>query len=120
MAAATTTLGAGLLAFAGEGEPAHFTSGGAEANLTATLAALARQFPAWADEGVRALPGAPVLYASSEAHGSLVKIARMAGLGAGAARAVPARADLTLDPDALARRMEEDARDGRAPFLVVP
>jgi aromatic-L-amino-acid decarboxylase len=102
-----------------EAPAAHFTSGGAEANLTAALAALARAFPAWADEGVRALAARPVLYGSSEAHGSLVKIARMTGLGAGAVRSVPARRDLAMDVDALARRMEDDAAAGLAPFLVV-
>lgn len=96
-----------------------FTSGGAEANHTALLAALAAAFPDWARGGVRALPAQPTLYVSSEAHHSLAKAARLAGLGDDATRVVPARDDLRMDVDALAARVRADRGEGSAPFLVV-
>lgn len=98
---------------------AHFTSGGAEANLTAVLVALAHHFPEAAEDGLAAVDGRPSFYVSREAHHSFAKVARMAGLGTGAAREVGLRPDRTLDPKALDRRMAEDAAEGRRPFLVV-
>lgn len=98
---------------------AHFTSGGAEANLAATLAALATRCPAAATGGVRALDRQPVLYLSSESHHSFVKVARMTGLGTDAVREVPLTAGFVMDPEALDRMMAEDADRGLQPFLVV-
>src|SRR5579884_1011909 len=54
-----------------------FASGGAEANHTAVLVALAAAFPQFGSAGVRALPGQPRLYTSGEAHHSFRKAARM-------------------------------------------
>ena len=41
---------------------AHFTSGGAESNLSAVVAALTRAFPNYLEDGLRQLPAAPVIY----------------------------------------------------------
>jgi glutamate/tyrosine decarboxylase-like PLP-dependent enzyme len=101
-----------------EGDAATFTSGGAEANLTAALAALARGFPQWEEGGLRALSARPALYASAEAHHSLLKVARLTGLGAGALREVSVDARLRLDPVALERRIAEDRAQGFAPLLI--
>jgi len=98
---------------------ATFTTGGAEANLQGVLCALAARAPAWARAGVAALPGPAVLYASEEAHHSLVKIARACGLGEDALRLVAADARLALDPAALARAVAEDRAAGRWPLMVV-
>jgi aromatic-L-amino-acid decarboxylase len=95
-----------------------FTSGGAEANLTAVLVALERHFPEAAVDGVQAIQGRPTLYASSEAHHSLIKIARITGLGHRALRLVPATPELQLDPEALRERVLRDRADGHRPFLV--
>ncbi len=96
-----------------------FASGGAEANHTAVLTALARIFPRYPEDGVRALPAAPVLYVSEEGHHSVMKAARVSGIGAGAVRVAPVGKDLKMDPAALARRIAEDRAAGLAPFLVV-
>lgn len=98
---------------------AHFTSGGAEANLAATLAALAMHCPAAATGGLRALDRQPVLYLSRESHHSLVKAARMSGLGTDAVRDVPLDAGYRIDAEALDRMMTDDAAKGFHPFLVV-
>jgi aromatic-L-amino-acid decarboxylase len=96
-----------------------FTSGGAEANLTAVLVALERHFPETTADGLAALGGQPTLYASPEAHDSFAKVARITGLGHGALRTVPATVDLELDPDALREQVLADRAAGERPFLVV-
>jgi glutamate/tyrosine decarboxylase-like PLP-dependent enzyme len=96
-----------------------FASGGAEANHTAVLTALVHAFPGFAEQGVRSLPRAPVLYASSEAHHSLLKAARLCGLGTAAVRAIPADAALKLDVAALERQIATDRAAGLDPFFVV-
>ncbi|HKE18178.1 MAG TPA: pyridoxal-dependent decarboxylase [Kofleriaceae bacterium] len=96
-----------------------FTTGGAEANLTAVLVALARHFPTCADDGVAGLERRPTLYASDQAHDSFVKIAHATGLGRRAVQRVASDERRRLDVAALAERIARDRRAGRAPFLVV-
>ncbi|WP_301174627.1 pyridoxal phosphate-dependent decarboxylase family protein [Actinomadura geliboluensis] len=96
-----------------------FTSGGAEANMTAVLLALTRTWPRYGEEGLRALPGRPVMYASAESHLAWLKIAHAAGLGRDAVRLVPVGPDLRMDTGALAERVAADRADGDLPFLVV-
>jgi glutamate/tyrosine decarboxylase-like PLP-dependent enzyme len=96
-----------------------FTSGGAEANHTAMLAALTHAFPEFARSGVRGLAGRPVCYASAESHHSLLKAARVCGLGLEALRVVPVDAGLRLDPASLAELIRRDRAAGDLPFLVV-
>lgn len=96
-----------------------FTSGGAEANHTAVLCALTHAFPEFAGEGLRALGGQPTLYVSGQAHDSLLKAARLCGLGTAAAREVPVDEGLCLRPDLLAEAVARDRRDGARPFLAV-
>lgn len=110
---------AGALGFDPETTAAHFTSGGAEANLTAVLVALADRIPEAAEDGLAALGGRPTLYVSREAHHSFAKIARMAGLGTRGLREVRVDRRLALDPRALNRTLRADVREGRRPFLVV-
>jgi aromatic-L-amino-acid decarboxylase len=98
---------------------ASFTSGGAEANLSAVIVALTRAFPRYGEGGLRAVPAWPTIYLSAEAHHSFSKIAHITGLGRAALRAVATDGSLRMDLDDLARRVAEDRRDGRAPFMVV-
>jgi len=105
------------------GFPAHaaatFTSGGAEANLSAVIVALTRAFPAYGEGGLRSLPATPTVYLTGEAHHSFNKIAHMTGLGRQALRIVATDRDLKMDLADLAKRVTEDRRDGFAPFLVI-
>jgi aromatic-L-amino-acid/L-tryptophan decarboxylase len=96
-----------------------FTSGGAEANLTAVLMALERHFPEAAEGGLVTLNARPTFYASTEAHHSLVKVARMTGLGHHAVRLIPPTGGLALDVGALGAQIARDRRAGERPFLVV-
>lgn len=80
-----------------------FTSGGAEANHTALLAALARRYPDWALRGVSGLPKRPALFVSAEAHLAWIKIARAAGLGSDSVRLIPPADHLRLTGPEIAR-----------------
>ena len=94
-------------------------SGGSMANLVAIVAAAAAADPEAPRRGVRALPGEPIVYASTAVHMSVPKAAAIAGLGRGAVRMLPADAEYRLDPAALDRAIVEDRRAGRVPICVV-
>jgi glutamate/tyrosine decarboxylase-like PLP-dependent enzyme len=104
-------------------EPDHldgtFASGGAEANHTALLSALASQFPEFARQGVRAIRGQPTLYISCEGHHSFLKAARLCGLGTDAVREIPVDNQWRMDVTALADQIADDRRNGFAPCFVV-
>lgn len=96
-----------------------FTSGGAEANLTAVALALHRSWPDWRDDGIDRRLGRPALYVSELAHDSLVKAARVCGLGGAAVRRVRTDSTLRLDSAALSRQIATDRTEGWRPFLIV-
>lgn len=96
-----------------------FCSGGAEANHTAVLTALTATQAEFARKGVRALAAQPVLYISAEGHHSILKAARLCGLGTEAVREIPVDEKLKLDCAALLRQIERDRAAGCAPFMIV-
>lgn len=96
-----------------------FTSGGAEANFTALLTALARAFPGYLRKGLKGIDADPVFYVSPESHHSFSKAAQMAGLGREAAREVALDEKFRLDPESLKRVVREDRDRGLSPFLAV-
>jgi glutamate/tyrosine decarboxylase-like PLP-dependent enzyme len=96
-----------------------FASGGMEANHTAVLAALTRQFPDFAAKGLRGLDAQPVFYVSSESHHSFLKAARLCGLGMDSVRHIEVDAALRMRPDCLRESIERDRANGFAPFLIV-
>jgi glutamate/tyrosine decarboxylase-like PLP-dependent enzyme len=110
---------AGVLGLPPDPLHANFTTGGAEANHTAVLAALADRFPEGGTGGLRALRTTPRIYLSSESHHSFVKIARMTGLGTDSLRSVPTNDGLAMDADALEQLVTEDLARGEVPLLVV-
>jgi glutamate/tyrosine decarboxylase-like PLP-dependent enzyme len=96
-----------------------FTSGGAEANQTALLAALTHRWPELASCGLRGLKQEPVFYVSAEGHHSFQKAARASGLGANSLREVEVADDLRMDLNFLRERILQDRAAGFTPFLVV-
>jgi glutamate/tyrosine decarboxylase-like PLP-dependent enzyme len=96
-----------------------FCSGGAEANHTAVLTALTHTQPEYGRGGVRALAAQPVLYISTEGHHSIIKAARLCGLGTDAVREIPVDDKLKMDCAALAAQIERDRADALAPFMIV-
>ncbi|HUA19321.1 MAG TPA: pyridoxal-dependent decarboxylase [Bryobacteraceae bacterium] len=98
---------------------ANFTSGGAEANLSAVIVALTRAFPEYGEHGLRHLAAQPTIYLTGESHHSFYKIAHMTGLGRRALRIVATGGNLKMDLDDLAKRVAQDRKNGFAPFLVI-
>jgi glutamate/tyrosine decarboxylase-like PLP-dependent enzyme len=98
---------------------ASFTTGGAEANLSAVIVALTRAFPDYGEGGLRTLSAPPTIYVTREAHDSFNKIAHMTGIGRRALRTVATDRDLKMDVGDLARRVADDRRNGFAPVMVV-
>ena len=89
------------------------TSGGSMATLTAVVAARRERLGGEAE-----IPRG-VVYTSDQAHHSVLKAALFAGIGAERVRALPTDASFRLRVDALEEAIDEDARAGLAPFLVV-
>lgn len=98
---------------------ATFSSGGMEANLSAAVVALTHAFPSYGEHGLRQLPATPSVYLTAEAHNGYNKIAHMTGLGRRALRIVATDRDMKMDPADLQRLVNEDRKNGFAPFMVV-
>jgi aromatic-L-amino-acid/L-tryptophan decarboxylase len=96
-----------------------FTTGGTEANLTATLLALHAHFPSVSSDGIRSIPGRATLYASQDSHLAWLKIAHLTGLGRRALRLVPCDGSLRMDLDALRDMLAADRASGALPFMVI-
>jgi len=97
---------------------AHFASGGAEANLTAVLAALTNAFPQYGEEGLISLNIQPLIYVSGEAHDSFTKICHITGIGRKALRKIKVDNNLKLDLGDLKKQISHDRREGYHPLLV--
>jgi len=87
------------------------TSGGSEANLTALVAARERL-----PEEER---GVAVLYVAEQRHWSIDRAAKVMGLRPDQLRPVPADDSFRLTPEALARAVARDRREGPRPWAVV-
>ncbi len=96
-----------------------FATGGAEANLTAVLAALNHAFPEYSNIGLKNISATPVLYCSEETHHSVVRAARIAGLGFDAVKKVSLDHSLRMDPMDLAQQIKKDNSSGHHPFMVI-
>ena len=105
--------------YARESVAGSFTSGGAEANHTALLVALAHAFPSYLGGGAASIEGQPVLYVTEESHHTFVKAAMLSGIGSRAVVSVGTDDAFRMDVDDLARRVARDRAAGRRPFLVV-
>jgi glutamate/tyrosine decarboxylase-like PLP-dependent enzyme len=97
----------------------NFTSGGAEANLSAVLAALAKRIPNFGETGAAGCGLRPAIYLTSESHHSFVKIARMTGLGTNALHEVAVDSRFVKDVAALEQQIQADLAAGWFPLMVV-
>ena len=93
------------------------------ANLLAIGAALqwAGRADGWSvrDEGLQSGHPPFRLYASTQVHSSVVKAARLLGLGEQALGLVPVTSSFQVDTTALASLIEQDRRAGLRPFCVI-
>ena len=101
------------------GADATFTTGGAESNLIAVTSALVAAFPNVATDGLRGLDADPTVYVSAEAHPTIVRAGRIAGLGARAVRVVPADAGHRMKLASLKAMISRDRAAGKRPVLIV-
>jgi aromatic-L-amino-acid decarboxylase len=92
---------------------AVFTPGGSAATMSAVVTARHRAF---GDDGDFSRA---VIYTSAQAHHSIAKAARLAGIPTRLLRRVPVDADFRMLPGALADAITEDRARGLRPFLVV-
>ena len=109
----------GRFGFDPQSAHANFTSGGAEANHSALIAALTHRFPEYAEDGLVGLSSQPVIYLSVGGHESFVKAAHATGIGRQAVRRVPADATHRMDVGALAEMINADVVSGGTPTLVI-
>jgi len=96
-----------------------FTSGGNEANFSGMALALAAKFPESVEDGVGAIGGRALAYASVEAHHSLDKSAGLLGIGRKALRRIAVNRALQLHPEKLEETIQSDKAKGHKPFLLV-
>ncbi|MBI3567812.1 MAG: aminotransferase class V-fold PLP-dependent enzyme [Gemmatimonadetes bacterium] len=87
------------------------TSGGSMATFNAILCARERHLGAELRAGT--------IYASDQAHHSVSKSAKLAGIFADRVRLIPVDGEFRMRLDALAAAIAEDRAAGRTPFLVV-
>ncbi len=88
-----------------------FTTGGSMANFNAIVCARERLLGPHLRQGV--------LYTSTQAHHSVLKSARIAGILGDRVRALPVDSSFRMDAGALEQAILEDRRRGLAPFIVV-
>ncbi len=91
-----------------EGAGGLLTSGGSVANLVGLVTA----------REAAGNPERPVVYLSDQAHSSLERAARIAGIAPEGVRRVPTGDDLLLRGDALADAVARDREAGRTPLCV--
>lgn len=97
-----------------------FTTGASESLATALAASAVSIEPDVAREGLVALGGRPRVYASREAHKSLLKCARQAGFGARAVVEIDAPAPkYAMDVAALEAAIARDRAEGHRPIAVI-
>lgn len=96
-----------------------FTSGGSEANMSAVVVALTRAFPSYGEDGLRSLPKLPLIYVTNEVHYSFNKIAHLVGLGRRNLRVIRSDSNFKMDVADLTRCVDQDLKNGFAPFMVV-
>lgn len=96
-----------------------FTSGGAEGNLNGLLCGLASRYEAFRKEGLAQIGKQPVLYCSVESHHSIVKAARMVGIGQNAIRIIPTDDRQRMDATLLEAQIVDDLTDGLDPFMLI-
>lgn len=98
---------------------ASFTTGGAEANLSALLAALVDRFPEFPRSGARGFARRPIVFVTAESHHSVHKAAQISGLGREAIHEVPMDGDGKMHLAALDQLVRAERGRGNEPLMVV-
>jgi glutamate/tyrosine decarboxylase-like PLP-dependent enzyme len=93
------------------------TGGGSSANLMGLAMAREKKFPT-NECGGRGV-AAHAIYASTEAHMSIAKAVALLGIGRDNLRLIPVDGAFRMQPEALAKRMQQDLDLGITPLAVV-
>lgn len=96
-----------------------FTTGGAEANLTAVLCSLNNKYPNFAKEGIFGLNKKPVIFCSKEAHHSIQKAAKTVGLGYKLVKSIPVNENLKLNLRQLKEEIDRLDHTKYEPLMVI-
>lgn len=96
-----------------------FTTGGAEANLTAMLCALNHKYPNFAKDGVFGLDKKPVVFCSVEAHHSIQKAAKVVGIGYNLVKSIPITDELKLDTEILRQELNQLDTSEYSPLMII-
>ncbi|WP_349351638.1 aminotransferase class V-fold PLP-dependent enzyme [Flagellimonas sp. MMG031] len=96
-----------------------FTSGGAEANLTALLCALNHRYPNITEEGLIGMDKKPVIFCSKEAHHSIQKAVKIVGLGTKLIKSIPITGESKLDTILLEQELKKLDYEVYAPLMVI-
>ncbi len=96
-----------------------FTTGGQEANLTALLTALNNKFSDYADEGLHAVSGTPIIYCSKASHHATIKAAKICGLGINSVKYIEVDDNQKMIPFKLENEILNDLSKGKIPLMIV-
>jgi len=96
-----------------------FTTGGAEANITAVLCALNHKYDDFAEKGLFGVDKRPIIFCSKEAHHSIQKAAKVVGLGHDSVKSIPITDNLKLDTEILEKELHEIENSSYAPLMVI-
>ncbi len=95
------------------------TSGASMANLTALVVARNHFSEIIRKEGMHSLQSPLTVYASSETHSCVSKAVEIIGVGSDQFRRVPVDDQWRIRTDLLRQMIEEDRKNGFAPFCIV-
>ena len=96
-----------------------FTTGGAEANLTAILCALNNKYSDFAKDGLFGVDKKPIIFCSEEAHHSIQKAAKVAGLGYDLIKSIPITDELKLDTKILQQELSNLDFSVYSPLMII-
>nr|WP_299339891.1 aminotransferase class V-fold PLP-dependent enzyme [Allomuricauda sp.] len=96
-----------------------FTTGGAEANLTAILCALKHKYPNIAKNGLFGVKKRPVIFCSEDAHHSIIKAAKIVGVGYEMVKSIPTTDELKMDTWILEKELKKLDTAIYSPLMVI-
>ena len=96
-----------------------FGTGGNEANQTALLCALNNKYPDYARNGLLGIDKKLIIFCSEEAHHSVHKSAKTAGLGYNCVKSIPVNDQLKLDTVQLEQAIKASHKSGDDPLMII-
>ncbi|MDG1437472.1 MAG: aminotransferase class V-fold PLP-dependent enzyme, partial [Emcibacteraceae bacterium] len=96
-----------------------FATGGNEANQTAVLCALNHKYPNFARDGLIGIQKKPIIFCSAEAHHSVHKAAKTAGLGYNSVRSIPTDVNQKLDIKILEKEIKAAIQSNDDPLMII-